>query len=82
MDELDEGGGVDVARAPVAAGPRGEQHDQRAQALAAARNDVFGDLIDEAHRAFHAGADDGVHRAKVCADEVFYGGKWAHRRAS
>jgi hypothetical protein len=58
----------------AAAGPRREQHDQRAQALAAARNDVFSDLIDKAHRAFHAGADDRIHRAKVCADEVLHGG--------
>jgi hypothetical protein len=40
------GGGLDAARAGVA-GAAGEHHQQRAQALAAAANDVLGDLVHQ-----------------------------------
>jgi hypothetical protein len=69
MDELDEGRSVDMARPAVTAGPGGEQHDQRPQALAAAGDDVLGDLVHEGNRALHAGADDGIHGDEVVADQ-------------
>ena len=76
MDELDEGGGLDVRRTSctsrsgltalaAAAGPAGEYHQQRAQPLAAARNDVFSDLIDQRDHALEAAADGRIHRFEV-----------------
>ena len=45
----------------VAAGAAGQHHQQRPQALAAAGNDVLGDLVDQRDGAFQARADHVVH---------------------
>src|SRR4029450_10886924 len=47
VDHLDDGGERVVRAARVAAGPRGEDHERGAQPLAAAADDVFGDLPDQ-----------------------------------
>ena len=39
-------------------------HEQGAQALAAAADDVLGHLVDQRHGALQAGADHGVHRRR------------------
>ena len=55
MDEFDEGGRLDVGVARVPAGAAGQHHQQGPQALAAAGDDVLGDLVDQRHGAL-AGA--------------------------
>jgi hypothetical protein len=57
-----------MTRTAVAAGAGREQDNQRAHALAAAGNDVLGDLVDQIHGAFHAGADDGIDGPKIGAN--------------
>ena len=52
-----------------AAGAAGEHAQQRAQALAAAADDVLGDLVDQRHRALEAGADHGVHGRQIGANQ-------------
>ena len=58
-----------MARAAVAAGPGSEQHDQRPDAFSAPGDDVLGHLIDQGHRALHAGADDSIDGDQVVLDE-------------
>ena len=57
------------ASALVAAGPPGQHHQQRPQALAAAGDDVLGDLVDQRNGALQARADDGVDGVEVRLDE-------------
>ena len=65
VDELDERRGLDV-RLPLRLAGAGGEHDQhRAQALAAAGDDVLGDLVDERHGTLQARADDRIDRAQV-----------------
>ena len=47
VDELDDGRCVEMPVARVAAGPRRQQDEQRAQPLAATTDDVVADLVDE-----------------------------------
>jgi len=47
VDELDDGCGRDVLAPLVAAGPGGQDDAQGPQALAAAADDVLGDLVDQ-----------------------------------
>jgi hypothetical protein len=47
VDELDDRGGLDVQPAGVFAGPRGQQHRERPQALATRADDVLCDLVDQ-----------------------------------
>ena len=68
MDELDEGGGLDVGIALVLAGSGRKQHQKRTQPLAAPGDDVLGDLIDQRHLALQARADDRIDRAQVGLD--------------
>ena len=67
VDELDEGRGLDVTASHVAAGTRRQHYQQRPQALAAAGNDVLGDLVHERHGALQARADDRVDGVQVAA---------------
>ena len=73
VDELDEGRGLQVLAAAVGLPARGrmgrQQHDQGPQALAAARNDVFGDLVDQRNGTFQAGADDRIDIGHVRAHQ-------------
>ena len=67
MDELDERCGLDVRRALNCAGAGAQDNEQRPQPLAAAGNDVLGDLVHEWHGAFQARADGRVDGAQVLA---------------
>jgi len=69
VDELDDGGRLDVVVARVAAGTGGQQHAQRAQPLATAADDVLGNLVDQHHVAREALDDDLVHPAQVVRDQ-------------
>ena len=60
VHELDEGCGFDVFFVFDAAGAAREHAEQGAQSFAATANDVFGNLVDQGHRALEAGADHGV----------------------
>jgi len=80
VDEFDEGRGVDVARSAITAGARREQHDQRPQPLAAARDNVLGNLIDECDGAFHAGPDHRIDGAEVGMNQSFDSGQGSHGR--
>ena len=53
MDEFDRGGERDVARAAIAAEPRGGEGEHRAQPLAAGGDDMAGELRDQRDRAVH-----------------------------
>ena len=70
MDELDDGGGVDVLLILVAAGAGGQQHQQRPQTLAAGVNDVGGDLVDQRHRAVQPTLDDPIDGLKIGGDQL------------
>ncbi len=68
MDEFDDrrelvvvGAGPGGARGGLA----GQHHQHRPQALAAGRNDVLGDLVDQDHVRSQAGADQRVDRGHV-----------------
>ena len=54
MDELDRGGECHVAIAAITAQPGAAQGQHRAQPLAAAGNDMAGQLRDQPNRALHA----------------------------
>jgi len=70
MDEFYERCGVDMARASVATRAGREQNDERPKPLSAARNDVFGDLINQGDRAFHAGADHGIDGQEILTNQL------------
>ena len=70
VHELDEGRGFDVFLVLDAAGAAREHTKQGAQAFAAAGDDVFGDLVDEGHRALQPGPDHGVDAGKIGADQA------------
>ncbi len=65
VDELDAGGQLHMAvAAEIAAQPGGGEGQQRAQALAAGRHDMRGELGDQRHGAGHARHDGlaaGIH---------------------
>jgi hypothetical protein len=63
--ELHAGRQADVATALVAAHPRAGEGQQRAQALAAGRDDVAGQLRDQRHGRLHVRADHLVDRLQV-----------------
>src|SRR5690606_27047988 len=71
---VEQGGGVDEfdhrrqlvgILALVAQGAGGEQEQHRAQALAAAGDDVLGHLVDQDHVGSQPAADQGVDRGHV-----------------
>ena len=56
--------------APFAvAGPARQHHHQRPQALAAAADDVLGDLVDQRHSTVKAAADGLIDRQQVRPDQ-------------
>ena len=65
MDELDNGGRIDVLLARMPAGPSREQHQQRAQALAARIDDVSSDLVDQSYFAVQSLFDDPIDGLEV-----------------
>ncbi len=69
MNELDEGGRLDVGLALLAAGAPCQHHEQGAQALAAAGNDVLGNLVYQRDGAFQACANDPVDGGEVSPNE-------------
>ena len=64
VDELDRGGEGDVALAAIAAQPRAGQGQHRPQPLAAAGDDMAGELRDQRHRALHALDDQRLTRSR------------------
>ncbi len=68
VDELDHGGQFVVPVAVVTEGPRGQQQDHRAQALAARTDDVLADLLDQGHLRGEALADNRINGAHVGSD--------------
>ena len=65
VDELDERGGLDVRAALMPTGAPRQHHQQRPQALAAARNDVLGDPVHERYGALQAFPNHLIDRAEV-----------------
>jgi hypothetical protein len=65
MDELDDGGQLVVIRPDRAGGPPGQRHQHRAQALAAGRDDVVRDLVDQHHVRGQPAPDQGVDGGHV-----------------
>ncbi len=72
MDELDERRGGDVGRILRPGCPGGEHDQERAQALAAAADDVVPHLVDEHDVARQLAADLGVDRSEVAGDKGSY----------
>jgi hypothetical protein len=70
MYELDHGSQFDVVRAPVAGCACSEEHQRRAQSLAAPGYDVFRDLADQCYIRPESAPDHFVHRTDVGGDEV------------
>ena len=64
VDELDRGGERDVAVAAIAAHPGAGERQHRPQPLAAAGDDVAGELRDQRHRALHAFDDQRLTRSR------------------
>ncbi len=68
MDELNDGGGVDVLSAAVTAGSGRKQHGDRPQPLAAAVDDVTRQLIDQRHVRMELAADQRIDGMEVVRD--------------
>ena len=68
VDELDDRRGGDMVPAARATRARGEQDCERAQPLAAAADDVVGDLVDERDVAAEATDDRAVHVGPILTD--------------
>jgi len=60
MDHFDDRGQGVVLRAAMTAGARGENEQRRPESLAAAADDVFGDLPDQDHIRGKALAQDAI----------------------
>ena len=69
MDELHHRGQLEMMRALVAQGLGSEQHQHRAQPLAAAVDDVFRHLAHQIHLGMQPGTDDPVQLDKVICEE-------------
>jgi hypothetical protein len=65
VDELDDCRGRYMLLTRMSAGPGRQHHAQRAQALAAAADDVLGDLVDQHDVAGQPPDDRVVHAAQV-----------------
>ncbi|MNE48018.1 hypothetical protein D3C80_1424570 [compost metagenome] len=65
MQELDGGGEQVETLAARAQGVAGEQHQQRAQALAAGRGDVVADLLHQGNARGELAADDAVDGGEI-----------------
>src|ERR1700756_2824295 len=69
MDEFDEGGCLDNRKSSVTASPSRQNHQERAQPLAATGDDVIRDLIYQRDGAFQASTDYAVDGLEVCPDQ-------------
>ena len=69
VDELDDHRELDVPVARVAERTRGEQHQQRTQSLAAASDDVLGDLVHEVDVGRESGPNGAIDGCEVVDDE-------------
>src|SRR6185437_14771119 len=72
VDELDEGSRFDVHMGPMPAGTASQYDEEWAQPLAAAGDDVVGDLVHQRNRALQARADHLVDGNEVRLDERAY----------
>ena len=75
MNELDDHGELDVPVAVVAQRAGGEQHQQWPKPLAAAADDVFGDLIYEDDVGCEASSNGAIDGGEIAGDEILYGGE-------
>jgi hypothetical protein len=69
MDEFNERRGFDMRLRGLPTGPSGEHDQERPQALAASRDDVRRDLVNEGYTALQASADHGVNVFEVALDQ-------------
>ena len=69
VDELDAGGEGKLPRAAIAAQAGGQQRQDRPHPLAAGRDDVAGQLRDQADLALHPVEDDPVDLLELAVDE-------------
>jgi hypothetical protein len=72
---LDRGGMCKGVAPDVTGRARGQQMQHRSQPLAAAADDVFGDLVDQHHVRGEARADQVVDRGHVGGDEGLHAGE-------
>ena len=70
VQELDDGGQADVVVALAAARPGGEQHDQRAQPLAAGFHDVAADLLHQGDSGGELARNQPVHLLEILAHQA------------
>ena len=73
VEKLDDRREPDVVRGVVAAAARGQQDDQRAQALAAAVDDIGTDLLHQADLGRQLRGDEGVDLREVAGGEPIDG---------
>ena len=71
MDKLDHGGEQGVVFPLVPAGLRRENHQHRAQSLAAAQDNMLAELIDQHHFRGKIVGNDLVHPQHIAAGELF-----------
>lgn len=69
MDEFDDGGHFVVPHALVAHGTRSEENQRRTHTLAAAANNVLGDLPDKHHVRVKTVTDDRIDGLHVGPDQ-------------
>ena len=65
MDELDDGGGIDMPFAGMSAGAGGQKHQKGAQALATRIYNVGGYLVDQRYLAVQTLFDDPVDGLEI-----------------
>ena len=70
MDELDRGGELVVPHSGIIEQPRAGQGQHRPHALAAAGDEMAGELGDQGHLALHPLEDDGVDMVEVGRDQL------------
>ncbi len=70
MNELHDCSKFDVMLAAVAGRSCRQEHERRAQPLAAPGDDVFRDLTDEDHVGLKAAPDHRIHREHIGGDQV------------
>src|SRR5687767_654795 len=73
VDEFDDRGGFGMAFAPIATGSGTDHDEQRAQAFAAAADDVFGNLVHQHDVAGEAVTDDNIDLPQIVFDQRFNG---------
>ena len=79
MQELDDGGELDVIRAVVAAAVGGQEHEQRPQPLAAGLHDVLADLFDHGDVRGEPGWDQPIGGGEIVRYQVIHGSQGGQR---